>query len=179
MKNALIVFCLLLLTYFTSFGQCEVKSLMINDNYTRYSMLEQFYQNEDLENGMKTVYVYANAFKDVNTKKTLLNTLVITYIYSSYQPAFTAGKITINFSDGNNLILNATKKSTNTANEVPVPERMKTIECIFELSVSDITKIIGSDISSLYISDTREGGTLDITPKYKSLLIEMFNCVNN
>jgi hypothetical protein len=141
-------------------------------------MFEKFYQNVDLENGVKSVYIYTNAFKDINTKKPLLNSLVVTYIYSSYQPAFTAGKLTINFSDGSNLTLVANKKSTNTANEIPT-ERIKTIEGIFELTDSDTKKLASLSISSFYITDTREGTQLDITPKYKSLLTEMFTCVNN
>ncbi len=178
MKKILFLICLTSVINFKSFSQCEVKSFKIDEDYTRFSMYEMFYRNEDLENGYKSVYIYANAFKD-KYNKTLLNSLVVTYIYSPLQPAFTAGKLTIYFSDGSNLTLIANEKSTNTLNNMPKSKNINTIEGIFMLTDTDIEKLVSLSISSFYIADIREETQLEITPKYKRLLIEMFNCVNN
>ena len=48
-----------------SFSQCEVKSFQIEGTKYRYSMSEKFYRNEDLENGVKSVYLHTNTFKDI------------------------------------------------------------------------------------------------------------------
>lgn len=179
MANKFTYFITLLLLTTRSYSQCEVKSFKIDDTHTRYSMTEEFYRNKDLENGMVLVHIYANAFKDVNTKKVLLSNLVVTYVFSAYQPEFTPSVITIDLIDGSTVNLKATNKSTNTINELPAPSSIKTIEGIFELSISDVLSIQRSNISQIYIHDNKRDTNLDITPKYKSILSEMVNCVNN
>ena len=179
MSNKFIQLILLLVISTGSFAQCEVKSFKINDQITRYSMTEQFYRNQDLENGMKIVNIYANSFKDVSTKRVILNNLVVTYVFSGYQREFAPGILVINLANGNTVNLKAKEKSTNTINELPSPSSIKTIEGIFELTGSDVTSIKESSISLIYIRDTRQDANLDITPKYKSILLEMLNCVNN
>ena len=178
MKKILFLLSLILIVNFKLYCQCEIKNLKIDDTYTRYSVGEEFKRNEDLENGIKFVYVYANAVKEVNTKKVVFNELVFTYMYSLYQPTFTAGKLELTFSDNSSLTLLAKEKSTNTANKISIPDRVKTIEGIFDLTESDVTKIISSDLSKLWVTDNRVGTTLDITPKYVSILKEMFTCVH-
>lgn len=143
-------------------------------------MSENFYKNEDLENGMKSVYLHTNSYKDKITKKISLINIVVTYAYSGYQTSLTPNKLFINLSNGTQVTLTANEKSTNTLNQTKSsPEGIKTIEGIFDISFEDANKIIATTISNINIEDTREGGSLNITPKFKGILSEMLTCTNN
>ena len=161
------------------FGQCEVKSIKIDDGHIRNSMVEKFYQNEDLENGIKTVYIYVNAYKDVTIKKTVLFNLVVTYMYSSYQPALTPSRLIIKLADGSDVTIEAKEKSTNTLNLNAGLAGIKTLEGIFTVTESNVATLTGGPISQILIYDIREQHLMDITPKYKNILSEMLTCVNN
>lgn len=159
-------------------AQCEIKTFVISDNYARYSMKEEFFKNEDLENGVKMVYVFANSFREVSTKKVLLNSLVVSYFYSFYQSAFTPSQIVIYFTNGTDITMQATEKSTNTINQTPAAPSMSTIEGIFELTHGQLLSLLANNISAVYLYDIKKDISFNITPKYKSVFIEMLTCVN-
>ena len=180
MKKIFLSLLLFLILAFTATSQCEVSSIQIDGTIYRYSMSENFYKNEDLENGLKSIYFHTNTYKDKITKKISLIDIVVTYVYSGYQASFTPNKLSISLSNSSLVTLKANEKSTNTLNQTKSsPAGIKTIEGIFEISTEDANKIISNTISNINLEDSREGNSLNVTPKYKGLLSEMLSCTNN
>lgn len=176
-----IVLILCLFSSSLSFSQCEVKTIKLDGEYDINYMLERFYKNDDLENGLKTVYVFCNSVKNSVTEKVEFSYLVVTYAYSQRQESFIPGQISISLSNGSYVVINAKKKSTDTLNELKskLPSGVMSVEGIFNLSPEDIKKLISSPINEITLFNTRENTSMDVTPSYKGVLIDMLNCTTS
>jgi hypothetical protein len=98
-----------------SWGQCEVKTIELNEDYFISTMAELFYTNpdDDLDKGLIIVYIFVNAYKE-KSGKIIFNELTVNYAHRGIQPFFTPGKIDIKLAKGKTISKVAKEKSTNT-----------------------------------------------------------------
>ncbi|WP_157209268.1 hypothetical protein [Mariniflexile maritimum] len=176
MRNLIIILGIIL-TVNISYSQCETNTTELDDGRKVISMTERFYQNDDLENGVKTFYVSANSF--VLADETSFFELAVTYMSIRTSYWIVPNTLKIGLKTGEEILLKSKEKSSQTLNRIkPIPNTARGVECYFRINYDDLLKILGTEsISYLIVEDYKTGEKFDITPYYKKQLSELMKCV--
>lgn len=174
-----ITFLTILMMGQISYSQCETYKLPLNDNVNITAMTEKIYQNEDLENGVKTFFLSVNSIPLEDDKSTVY--LIVTYKSTMNNYWIIPNTIKITLPSGKILDLKAESKSSQTLNLFRrIPETSKSIECTFFLDYDTVLEIMGEQqIDKFIISDYTSNKSFNATPKFKGVLNEMLKCVLN
>lgn len=153
-----------------SFGQCSITVDEKLDKYILSAKGEKLYANEDLENGLKTVYGGSNLVVDKIDKDKVKFSLIIIFYTTKHQPVIVPRSIQFIFSNGSILLCQADEYEKTLVNGI------KGDICYFRISVSDMEIIRKNSIKTLTISDTRTGESLKMTP-FNALFQEQIECI--
>jgi hypothetical protein len=154
----------------TTIGQCSVTKEDVNEAVVLSAKSEQLYKNEDLENGLQTVYSNCMLVVDKTDKDKVKFSIIVTYFKTSHKPTIVPRSLTFAFSNGQSLTCQADEYDT------PYLSGIKGERCFFRVSVSDMNKIKDSALKAFVISDNRTGENLRMTP-FSSIFQEQIECI--
>lgn len=167
----IILFSLFTIKYSAAFGQCSVSKDDSDPNMTLLlTKSEKLFMNEDLENGLKTVYVQSLLVANKIDKNKVKFSVIVTYVGTMYQPTIVPRQIVFKFTNGVSMIYSADEYDTPNLNGTQGQR------CYFRITVPDMEKIKSNPISSFTINDTRTSQSLTTNP-YAGIFQEQVQCL--
>jgi len=157
-------------------AQCTVTKDVENDGTITYSGLAQsIYRNDDLENGIQTVYLQMIVLQKEKNSSLLKFALKISNYSKGGKPEISPRVLEFTFVDGTVLQLKAIGESQSNLMEISGNTYRMNIN-MFQFKLNDYTTFQKTNIASIKIIDGRTNGGL-ISNRNGDVMLKQSNCI--
>ena len=171
MRKLFLVLSVFYLLPLLSFGQCNVKSSKLDSGENLYmNGWEKMYSNDDLEYGILVSFIHLYVVQSAENKDYAKFRMEVDVGSTGSQRKIAARAISISFSDGTIMSLNAETL------EPKIVSNLNMQRSSFKLTQSRYSELCEKSINKIVLLDNRENTELECKP-YKDMLKEQANCI--